>query len=169
MIGLLGGLLRRALAADDRAEVELGEELADLETYVEIQRMRLGERLRFTTDVPPALESIEVPGLLLQPLVENAIRHGLPPEGGHVHVSAARENGALVLEVRDDGQGLRGPYLEGVGLGNLRARLGALYGAPARLDVRNAGPEGSGVRVRVHLPLDVPAARRGPPWRPRRA
>lgn len=147
----LGHLLRRALSVEAGARLELGEELDDLAAYVEIQRMRFGDRLEFTSDVPLELETVLVPGLILQPLVENAIRHGIRPEGGHVHISAAREDGAVVLRVRDDGIGLPRGYEEGIGLGNLRQRLETIYGDAAELEVRNVAP-GSGVEVRIRLP-----------------
>lgn len=157
IIGLLGRLLRRALAADGEAAVELGAELDDLQTYVEIQRMRFGDRLTVTTDVPAALEDIRVPGILLQPLVENSIRHGLGPAGGAVHVSAVRDNGSVVIRVRDDGAGFDANYREGVGLGNLRARLEAMYGDEAALELCNASPAGADVSIR--LPLEPSASR----------
>lgn len=156
IIGLLGRLLRRALAADGEAAVELGAELADLQTYVEIQRMRFGDRLTVTTDVPAELEDVRVPGILLQPLVENSIHHGLGPAGGSVHVSATRENGSVVIHVRDDGTGLQADYREGVGLGNLRARLEAMYGGEARLELRDATPAGADVCIRLPLQKSVP-------------
>lgn len=152
IIGLLGRLLRRALAGEGEAAVELADELEDLWTYVDIQRMRFGDRLTVTSDVPVSLASVRVPGILLQPLVENSIRHGLGPDGGHVHVSAARENGTVVLEVRDDGTGFSPGFREGVGIGNLRARLEAMYGAAAELELRDLAPAGAGVRIR--LPID---------------
>jgi sensor histidine kinase YesM len=151
IIGLLGRLLRRALAADGEAAVELADEIEDLRTYVDIQRMRFGDRLTVTTDVPPGLASVRVPGILLQPLVENSIRHGLGPEGGHVHVSAIRDNGSVVVEVRDDGAGFSPGCREGVGLGNLRARLEAMYGDAADLELENRSPRGAGVRIRLPI------------------
>lgn len=160
-IGLLGRLLRHALSVEADARVELGDELEDLETYIDIQRMRFGDRIRFTTEVPAELASEAVPALLLQPLVENAIRHGLGPEGGHIHVSAARENDSIVLQVRDDGGGLAPEYVEGIGLGNLRARLDAMYGPRARLDIDGFATDGRGVRVRIRLPANGSASSRG--------
>jgi sensor histidine kinase YesM len=157
IIGLLGTLLRRALSTEDGEEIELGEELEDLETYVEIQRMRFGDRLDITSDVPATLRSVHVPGLMLQPLVENAIRHGLGPDGGHIHISAARENGAVVIQVLDDGVGLASPYEEGIGLGNLRARLHAMYGPDAQLQLHSRPASGTAVRVRIPVEA-APAA-----------
>lgn len=151
IIGLLGRLLRRALLADDRVEIELGEELEDLRIYVEIQKMRFGERLEVAIDVPAELETIPVPGLMLQPLVENSIRHGIGPEGGRIQISAVRDNGRVVVGVRDDGSGLEPDFEEGVGLGNLRARLEAMYGRGARLELRNG--RNAGTEVRIELPV----------------
>lgn len=160
-IGLLGRLLRHALSVEADARIELGDELEDLETYMDIQRMRFGDRIRFTTEVPAELESEAVPALLLQPLVENAIRHGLGPEGGHIHVSATRENDSIVLQVRDDGGGLAPGYREGIGLGNLRARLDAMYGSQARVDLDDFATDGRGVRVRIRLPANGGGSFRG--------
>lgn len=101
--------------------------------------------------MPTGLETSLVPGLMLQPLVENSIRHGLGPEGGHIHVSAARKNGYVVVGVRDDGSGPGPDCEEGVGLGNLRARLQAMYGPEARLQLRSGGV--AGAEVRVELPI----------------
>lgn len=156
IIGLLGRLLRRALAADGEPAVELGSELSDLQTYVEIQRMRFGDRLTVTTDVPAELEDIRVPGILLQPLVENSIRHGLGSMGGSVHVSAVRDNGSVVIHVRDDGAGFEADYREGLGLGNLRARLEAMYGSEAHLELRDGIPAGADVCIRLPLQASGP-------------
>ena len=153
IIGRLGRLLRRALAVDPGARVELAEELEDLMTYIEIQRMRFGDLLRFSTDVPDDLGSVRVPPLILQPLVENAVRHGLRDEGGSVHVSATREGDAIMLRVRDDGAGLAPSSREGIGIGNLRERLATMYGSSAELNVRSRSPE-SGVEATIRLPCD---------------
>src|SRR6185295_18003859 len=130
-----------ALDADGEQEVPLERELAMLSRYLEIEKIRFEDRLRVEVDVAPALLDARVPALSLQPLAENAIRHGIArrPEGGTLRVRAARADGHLRLAVEDDGPGL--PLQEsretgdGIGLGNLRARLEQLYGEAQRLDL----------------------------------
>ena len=152
MISHLGDLLRARLRAADAQEVPLSQELDMLAPYLEIQRARHAERLAVKIDVPDELRGTRVPTLLLQPLVENAIRHGLAPRAapGHLEIVAARENGALVLEVRDDGIGAGGAPEEGVGLRNTRLRLAELYGARGHLVL--APRDGGGTVARVSLP-----------------
>jgi two-component system LytT family sensor kinase len=152
LLGRVSHLLRRLLDLLDRREISLGEELDFIESYLAIERTRLGEGLEVRTDVDPTLLACEVPPLLLQPLVENALKHGIVPRGaGRIAVSAAREGGQLVIEVRDDGQGLPAgfsPADYGVGLRATEAR--ALGGAACRLTVQNL--EGGGVVARVMVP-----------------
>lgn len=154
MIALVGDLLRQALESSRHQEVALDQELEFLRPYLEIQRIRFEDRLRFELDVDEDARGCLVPNLLLQPLVENAVRHGVEASegGGSIHVKAARQNGWLDVEVRDDGAGLQqGAELqEGVGLGNTRARLLKLYGDDQSLRL-DAGESG-GVVVRVRLP-----------------
>jgi two-component system LytT family sensor kinase len=154
-------LLRRSLEADAAQLVPLSRELEFLEMYLEIQKTRFQDRLQVAFDVPADLRSARVPNLILQPLVENAIKHGVSaqPGSGRVEISARRESGMLVLKVRDDGPGLVvSPRSggSGVGLANTRERLQQLYGDDQRLDLENA-PEG-GLEVTVGLPFSVPAA-----------
>lgn len=132
MIGSLSELLRRALHDSDRAEVSLREELEVMELYLDIQTIRFGERLVVEQDIPADLLDAAVPGLLLQPLVENSIKHALERRNGplHIAVKAKRENSNLILTVSDDGPGLaneNSPLKEGIGIGNTRARLAVLY------------------------------------------
>ncbi len=134
----------------------LAQEFAMLEAYLALMQLRMGERLRVTLALPPELRDIELPPLLAQPLVENAIHHGLEPkiEGGHVRVSARQLDGQLVIEVADDGQGLEGPRRRGgngVALDNIRARLTARYGTSARLELRPR--EGGGTLALIQFPL----------------
>ncbi|HET8763499.1 MAG TPA: sensor histidine kinase [Gemmatimonadales bacterium] len=156
MLARLGTLLRRTLDGHGTQEARLGEELDLLEQYLAIERVRFGDRLDVAVEVEASLFDALVPTLVLQPIVENALRHGLAstPGPGSVRVTAQRENGSLVLSVRDSGPGFvpgRNGNHHGVGLSNTRARLEQLYGAAGRLETASA-PEG-GAAVRITLPL----------------
>jgi hypothetical protein len=135
----LSHLLRLTLDRSDRPWVALDEELAFVRRYVELQRQRFADRLRVTYSVDPDCGSIEVPPLLLQPLVENAIRHGIAdrPEGGTIEIHVWREHDDLHLRIADDGPGppagFRIVEQAGVGLGSTRSRLERLYGDRARI------------------------------------
>jgi sensor histidine kinase YesM len=153
MVARLGDLLRLALQNFGAEEVPLRQELEFVLSYLEIEQARLGQRLRVHFDVEAAAADARVPAFLLQPLVENAIRHGVMsrPGPGRVELRARRGAGRLRLEVRDTGPGLApGPLAEGVGLSNTRARLGRLYGDDYRFELASR-PEGGAV-VRVVLP-----------------
>jgi LytS/YehU family sensor histidine kinase len=152
----LAELLRAALRTAQTDEVPLGEELGILDCYLGILRARFGERLRLATRLEDGLERALVPSLLLQPLVENAVRHGrVESQGtGAITIAARRVDGRLVLEVEDDGPGAppgRDPLASGVGLAATAERLQLLYGERQRLEV--ASPPGGGFQVRVSLPL----------------
>ena len=140
--------------------VPLREELEFLQRYLEIEQTRFGLRLAVRFDIAPDTLEAEVPNLVLQPLVENAIRHGIEPlaSAGQIELYARRETGMLLLQVRDNGKGLPpGSALEeGVGLANTRARLQQLYGAGHRLDAGNR-PEG-GFAVRITIPWRTAAS-----------
>lgn len=152
MLARLSELLRLALDADGEQEVPLARELAMLSRYLEIEKIRFEDRLRVEIDVAPALLEARVPALSLQPLAENAIRHGISrlPEGGTLRVRGARENGHLRLVIEDDGPGPAPGAGEGIGLANLRARLAELYGPEQRLEL--AGRPGGGTTVEVRIP-----------------
>jgi LytS/YehU family sensor histidine kinase len=155
MLEQLGEMLRRVLRADRPQEVTLAEELDFVRLYLGIEEMRFSDRLRPSIDVDPALYSAAVPEFVLQPLVENAIRHGLAKRvsASRLEIVARREGDELVLSVTDDGPGPDGdpvPTAEGVGLGNTRERLATLYGGRARLELEPT-PEG-GARATVRLP-----------------
>ena len=143
MLSRLADLLRVSLSRHLAAEVSLGEELDLLERYLSIEQVRLGDRLHLRLDVQPESRDAMVPTLLLQPLVENAIRYGVAsvPGPGTVSLSAGRVNGRLEIVVRNSGPGFPADVLEGkrrgVGLSNTEARLRQLHGDVASLSLRN--------------------------------
>jgi len=157
MIARLSELLRRALDHSDTQEVPLREEITFLQGYLEIEQMRFPDRLTVAFDIEPKTQELLVPQLILQPLVENALRHGILPreEPGRVEISARVTSGdTLELKVRDNGNGLPVPYTaperEGIGLKNVRSRLTHLHGTAQSLTIRNV-PEG-GVEACLRLP-----------------
>lgn len=138
----------------------LAHEFATLEAYLALMQLRMGTRLQVALDLPDELRAVQLPPLLAQPLVENAIHHGLEPKiaGGTVSVTARQQDGRLLIEVADDGQGLDGPRRRGgngVALENIRARLQARFGASASLDLQPR--DGGGTRARIQFPLTTPA------------
>jgi signal transduction histidine kinase len=145
--------LRLVLDRGAEQEVPLADELWFLEMYFDIQRARFQGRICIEVDVAPGVDAARVPPLVLQPLVENAVRHAIEPRatGGRIAVRARRERGALVLEVEDDGPGPLPQAGEGLGLANTRARLKQLYGSAASLALESR-PEG-GALARVRLPF----------------
>ena len=152
-IARLGELLRQTLGNVQRNEVPLREELSFIEAYLEIEQTRFSDRLAVRFDVDQETLGAMVPNLSLQPLVENAIRHGVArdPSAGRIEVRAARRDGALRIEVRNDGPAYTGNGSSGgVGLANTRARLHRLYGSAYRLELL---PGQSGGTVAV---LEVP-------------
>lgn len=154
MIVGLSEFLRRASQDSHRPQVTLGEEVEYLQRYVDIQQVRFGDRLRVSVAIPEDLLNTQVPNLLLQPLVENAIKHGIAKRaaGGSVRVAGARADGNLRLSVYNDGPGFPENWqTHGVGLANLRTRLQVLHGAAADLTTSHDGSQG--VEVIVTLPL----------------
>lgn len=157
MIARLSDLLRLSLDNLGEQEVPLQRELEFLQRYLEIEQIRFGDRLIVQIDVVPATLEALVPNLILQPLVENAIRHGITPRAvpGRIEIHAERENEQLQLRVLDDGAGLpEGKFAalkEGIGLTNTRARLQQLYGAAGRLALHNVA--GGGLRVDISIPF----------------
>ena len=156
MIVGLSEFLRRATEDSHRSQVTLGEEVEYLQRYLELQKVRLGDRLQVSVDIPAELLRVQVPNLLLQPLVENAIKHGIAKRaaGGSVRVVGAHRDGKLYLTVYNDGpdcttnaQATHG----GVGLRNLRTRLQILHGSESELHLRHA--DTGGAEVLVSLPL----------------
>lgn len=154
-LGRLGDLLRYALDGAESDDVLLSQEWEFTKNYLGLEELRLGERLRVETSIDRDALDREVPSFVLQPLVENAIRHGIAPrpEGGRLGISIRQRNDHLLLEVTDDGQGAPTEYVvngRGYGLRVLRQRLEARYGDHARVEVVTA--PGSGFAVTVRLP-----------------
>ena len=133
----------------------LGREAALAESYLNVQRIRMGRRLTFEIDVPEPLREAVLPPMMLPTLVENAIKHGVAPlpEGGHVRISAAVEGQALKVRVADSGRGFAQSSGGGTGLANLRARLAGLFGAAGQLSLAHNTPRG--VIATVSVPLDI--------------
>ncbi|HEU4885022.1 MAG TPA: histidine kinase [Longimicrobium sp.] len=152
MLAGLGDLLRSVLEEDRPSEVPLRDELHFLERYLEIEQIRAG-RLKVTMDVAAETMDARVPNLILQPIVENAIRHGIARSStaSLVEIGARRENGSLLLSVRDDGPGVGEDGREGVGLRNTRARLAGMYGDAQGLELANV--EEGGALVTIRLPF----------------
>jgi two-component system LytT family sensor kinase len=156
MIVGLSEFLRRASEDSHRSQVTLLEEVEYLQRYLDIQKVRFGERLQVSVDIPAELLRAQVPNLLLQPLVENAIKHGITKRvaGGTVRVAGACHNGNLCLSVYNDGPSLLSDWQTthtGVGIGNLRTRLQILHGNESGLQLRRA--DAGGVEVVVTLPF----------------
>jgi two-component system LytT family sensor kinase len=154
-IARLSELLRLFMANSTIHEVPLTEELRILELYLEIEKARFEDRLRVIYDVPPVLRDAMVPNLVLQPLVENSIRHGVGrrSEPGWISIAAERYSDTLVLRVTDNGAGFEAaePVHQGMGLGITRGRLESLYGGEQSLEIRNL-PAG-GVEARITMPF----------------
>lgn len=149
--------LRATLTTSRDENTTLAHEFALLDAYLGLMSVRMGQRLGHTLDLPPALAGVTLPPMLLQPLVENAIVHGIEPhiDGGHVTISAAQHGGMLDLTVADTGRGLQAaPGRPGTGLGvaNTRERLRAVYGDHATLSLTPNTPNGALVRITLPLP-----------------
>lgn len=151
MIVQLSALLRRTLDAATGQLSVLRDEIGLLEPYLDIEQVRFGDRLTVTWRIAPAALDATVPQLILQPLVENALRHGLSPRAapGHLAIYADVTGDRLALEVRDDGVGVREPR-QGVGLSNTRARLRQIYGDDHRFTL--AAAPGGGTVARIEIP-----------------
>lgn len=159
MIARLSDFLRLTLEERHAPQVPLARELEFLRCYLDIQQVRFQDRLGTRLEVDDDTLRAAVPNLILQPLVENALRHGLlaKAEPGHLHVVGRRDGDQLVLRVDDDGLGLPPDGAsEGIGLANTRARLAMLFGGDARLDLQRR--DGGGTRVELRLPFREVAA-----------
>lgn len=160
MLGDLSELLRRSLDLMDEQEVTLAQELEFVGGYISIEQKRFGERLQVEQHVPDELTKALVPALLLQPLVENAIRHGIEPRRGPglISIEATREGKHLHLVVRDNGRGVADEAQNptgrrGIGITNTQARLRALYGSDQGFALGNAEPKGCRVEIRIPFRL----------------
>jgi Histidine kinase/Histidine kinase-, DNA gyrase B-, and HSP90-like ATPase len=162
MLDHLIAFLRATLMASRQSSHSLQAEFAHLQDYLALMSVRMGPRLQVQFDLPPDLAGLPVPPLLLQPLVENAIKHGLEPKlaGGRISVQARREGAQLQLLVRDTGVGLRPqPSADGMssgtsfGLEQVRTRLTTLYGAAASLTLQATSDAEGGTLARIHMPL----------------
>ena len=155
MLSGISDLLRMALDNSGRQLVPLAHELDFLERYLDVERTRFRDRLSVTVDVEPAVRGALLPNLILQPVVENAIRHGIEPraEPGHVELVARKDGSTLCITIRDDGPGLGGDGVHGngIGLANVRARLDQLYPNAHRFAVENASR--GGVLVTLEIPF----------------
>ncbi len=158
MLENLTAYLRASLKRTREGPTTLDEELELVRAYLEIQAVRLGDRLRWEIEAAPELRHLLLPPLLLQPLVENAVRHGLEPKpgGGAISVRARRQGDRLLLEVADTGLGMKPTSPPGVGLSNVRSRIGQVSGGRGELTLRPNTPEG--LCVSIALPLDAAAA-----------
>jgi sensor histidine kinase YesM len=156
MIAGLSDFLRRVLEDSDRQQVPLGDELEFVRKYLDIQKARFADRLQLSVDVPSALFHAQVPSLILQPMVENAVKHGIAKRvhGGVIRIAAFRSNGMLTLSVYNDGPSLPAGWEKthsGIGISNVRTRLQSLYGDTFELSMRNQEP--GGVEVLVSMPF----------------
>lgn len=153
----LSDLLRMALNTTDAHEVPLRQEMEFLRSYLEIEQTRFQDRLTVHLDIDAEANDAQVPNLLLQPLVENAIRYAVAPRATNstIEISAARLNGQIKLQVRDDGPGISEAQktiaLPGIGLRNTRSRLEKLYGREHRFDLST--PAGGGLQVTIMIPF----------------
>jgi signal transduction histidine kinase len=156
---LLSDALRTTLRQGTKPTVRLSDELAFIRNYLEIETLRFGERLRVFYAIPDDTGDAQVPAFILQPLVENALRHGVMglPDGGTLQIAAERRGRTLALSVVDDGAGLSPEWEDrtrrGVGILNVRARLAHMYGAAACLAITSR-PDRSGTRASVELPFE---------------
>lgn len=175
MIAGLSDFLRRVVETSDRQQVPLAEELEFTRKYLEIQQVRFAERLQFSVDVGVDLLPAQVPSLILQPMVENAVKHGIAKrvQGGAIRIAASRSNGRLTLSVYNDGPGVGANCVgangvkangvgangghPGIGIANVRTRLQSLYGNAFDLTLQNCEPEG--VEATVSVPYVVADSR----------
>jgi two-component system, LytTR family, sensor kinase len=156
MIARLSELLRLTLESVGQQEVSLRQELDALERYLEIEQIRFQDRLTVQLAVAPETLDASVPNLILQPIVENAIRHGIAPRSsaGRIEIRAERRDGMIELQVIDDGPGLSPgdkEFKEGIGLANTRARLRQLYGDEHRIEIK--GADEGGLVVKLSIPF----------------
>ena len=149
----LAEVLRATLDRSQQARTTLADEVRFVRAYLGVEAQRFGDRLRIDWAIDPAAEPLEVPPFVLQPIVENALKHGIGPRagGGRIQISAGHAAGRLHLTVEDDGEGFDRRFEDGTGLGNLRERLAVLYGSAASVTVH---PVPTGARVSVEIPAE---------------
>lgn len=147
--------LRGSLRRSRSTSATLAQELALIQDYLALFQVRMGDRLEYQVAAPESLMSVSLPPMLLQPLVENAVKHGIEPaaRGGSINIAADSDGDTLRLTVADTGMGLQGDGWSGFGLANVRERLRALYGDAARLTVNDNRPRG--VRAVIEVPYDA--------------
>jgi two-component system, LytTR family, sensor kinase len=157
MTARLGDFLRLTLENVGSQEVTLEREIEFLQCYLDIEKVRFGSRLSTSIEIEPQVLGCQVPNLLLQPIVENSLKHGIGPKTstGQIHIRAVRQNGWLKVEVHDNGEGvsdseLAGIFSSGLGLSNTKARLEQLYGSNFKFQLRNA--ETGGLVTTLCLP-----------------
>jgi two-component system, LytTR family, sensor kinase len=159
MIAGLSDFLRRLLEDSTRQQVPLGEEVEFAQKYLDIQKVRFVERLQFSVDVPRELLLAQVPTLILQLMVENAIKHGIAKraQGGAIRIAASRSDDRLTVSVYNDGPAVKWENMRsGIGISNMRTRLESLYGDAFELNMQNLNMEGQdpgGVEVSVSVPF----------------
>ncbi len=156
MITRLGDLFRILLKKDKEQEISLKEELEFLESYLKIHQTLMGDRLKVEWKIAPDVLDTKVPNLILQPLIENSVKHGLAPleEGGTLEIGATRQNSHLRLEVKDNGVGIKPENIDfegGIGIENTRKRLRHLYGASYEFKISRSLEGGLSVVIKIPL------------------
>jgi LytS/YehU family sensor histidine kinase len=155
MIAELSDFMRRVLDDSNRQRVPLKEEMEFAQRYLAIQKARFADRLTFSLDVPADLQQAQIPSLILQPMVENAVKHGIARrvQGGAIRIAASRGERMLTISVYNDGPALPvgSKAQSGIGMSNVRTRLQGLYGDDFELRLENQSPEG--VRVSLSVPF----------------
>jgi two-component system LytT family sensor kinase len=150
----LAAILRKLLHGTEDF-VPLSAEIDFIDDYLSLEQARFGdERIRVEKDIDPRALDVPVPSMMLQPLVENAVRHGISGrvDGGTIRVGAARDEGAVIITVSDDGKGFRADAIEGIGLGNVRERLSVAYGLSQSMTIESV--PGEGTHIRIELPVE---------------
>jgi sensor histidine kinase YesM len=144
--------LRTSLSRTFPDPITLDQEIDMIKAYLNIQKIRMGERLHFKIELSDAVRKYPFPPMLLQPLVENAVKHGLEPkmEGGAIMIKVGEEDEVIRIEISDDGQGFSSFNKTGVGIGNVRERIRLLYGEKGRLILEENKP--NGVRAIIEVP-----------------
>jgi sensor histidine kinase YesM len=147
--------LRSSLNTMRKEATSLGREVEMLKAYLDLHKVRMGDRLRYSIAVPEALMGHSLPPMLLQPIVENAVKHGIEPKisGGEINIGAVETSGLLRLSIVDTGCGINGNVKGGIGLANVEERLAVLYNGKARLILEENQP--SGLKVTIEIPHEA--------------